>query len=398
MAHPASPGMEGAVDGGDGAADAGSGPRVFAVAKRSLDGGHEGDVLACDAAANLVASAGEDGCTVWDTRQRSLVARFGIGLFGDNSGDSPLSSVIFPGASSGTTPGDPVALCVSHGPSVSSLDLRRPGAVAATSGAFAEDEVNQVVCHDKGAYLACADDAGDVTVLTYPGLAVHKRLARAHDNLCTSVQFRPRRPWDVVSGAMDGTVCQWDFSRTQCVSQTGLNASREAGASVNPEDDPSEVPSLGQGFNPALVQSLAMGRDGHWLAAGAHNGSVHVLSFRSGKARRGSRAFGFTSCVSDAHAGSAAQVHCPRWDGGGDNALVSGGDDAKLRFWTVRSPYHPCICPSAPPCKPVYALSSDNCRPHNPSVTYHLLHTVLFNHARTLRAAAPVWADLGAHR
>lgn len=94
-------------------------------------------------------------------------------------------------------------------------------------------------------------------------------------------------------------------------------------------------PGLGAGINPALVQSLSAGEGGRWVAAGAHNGSVHVLTFNNNKVsgRKGTAAFAHAVQVPGAHTGSASQVHSPCWNGSG--SVISGGDDAQLRFWKV---------------------------------------------------------------
>lgn len=206
--------------------------RTIAVAKEYLGGGG-GGVYACAGVGPLVASAGEAGCVLWDIRQPASTAavHFDSGLFGCSGEEEPLNSVAFAPSATGNKSGaqlqdvPPQTLCVAHGRQVSLLDLRRPGVVVAGSGSVAADDINQIVVHEKGDYVACADDAGDVVLLTYPGLRLHKRMARAHENLCTAVQFRPRRPWEMVSGGMDGTVCQWNFSKTRYVSQYDLSES-----------------------------------------------------------------------------------------------------------------------------------------------------------------------------
>ena len=39
-----------------------------------------------------------------------------------------------------------------------------------------------------------------------------RALRGGHANICTAVAFRPHRPWELLSGGLDGALVRWDFS------------------------------------------------------------------------------------------------------------------------------------------------------------------------------------------
>lgn len=40
----------------------------------------------------------------------------------------------------------------------------------------------------------------------------YKALRGAHANICAAVAFRPHRPWELLSGGLDGALVRWDFA------------------------------------------------------------------------------------------------------------------------------------------------------------------------------------------
>ena len=66
----------------------------------------------------------------------------------------------------------------------------------------------------RGATLAIADDGGSVHVVDAATHVLQKVLRGAHaGSLCSAVAFRPRRPWELLSGGLDARLARWDFAR-----------------------------------------------------------------------------------------------------------------------------------------------------------------------------------------
>ncbi len=42
--------------------------------------------------------------------------------------------------------------------------------------------------------------------------AQYRALRGAHASICAAVAFRPQRPWELLSGGLDGALARWDFS------------------------------------------------------------------------------------------------------------------------------------------------------------------------------------------
>ena len=162
-------------------------------------------------------------------------------------------------------PGEDASLFAAAGSCVLELDLRAGLGPAAVRGCFAAsaEEVNCVAASAaNGGWVAAADDAGEVQVISLaPGAAgaagaaggaagtagavgaagaanssaaaaggageaggaggwprparpgTYKTLRRGHSNIAAAVAFRPHRPWELLSGGLDSTVVKWDFSR-----------------------------------------------------------------------------------------------------------------------------------------------------------------------------------------
>ena len=39
-----------------------------------------------------------------------------------------------------------------------------------------------------------------------------RALRGGHANICAAVAFRPHRPWELLSGGLDGALVRWEFS------------------------------------------------------------------------------------------------------------------------------------------------------------------------------------------
>jgi WD40 repeat protein len=148
------------------------------------------------------------------------------------------------------------------------LDLRHSldATAVCCSYAVSQEEVNSIaVSAANGGWLAAADDAGEAHVMSLQpqqGMAqpsshaqggaaaaaegqtaveaaaaaaapvrvpaTCKTLRRGHSNICSSVAFRPHRPWELLSGGLDATVVMWDFSRLRSLQTWNLNTEATA--------------------------------------------------------------------------------------------------------------------------------------------------------------------------
>ena len=58
---------------------------------------------------------------------------------------------------------------------------------------------SRLTLNAKGTLLAAVDDSGEAVVVDLEGGKLQKRLQGAYENICSSVQFRLRRPWEVIT-------------------------------------------------------------------------------------------------------------------------------------------------------------------------------------------------------
>lgn len=78
---------------------------------------------------------------------------------------------------------------------------------------YNKEEINQVVCNSKSSFLAAADDGGDVKIIDIRQQCLYKTLRAGHESICSSVQFLPWKPWEVITGGLDSKLVMWDFSK-----------------------------------------------------------------------------------------------------------------------------------------------------------------------------------------
>lgn len=164
----------------------------------TLSGGHNESVLSLDINIfGVLASGSEDCLCVWNSDGTPSTKI-------NSPNDSDIAGVCF-------SKQKPEELFFSAGTKIFNYDLRSMSSPLCEFE-YNEDEINQIVVHDKGQYLAACDDTGAVKVIDLHQKKLFKTLNRSHTNICSSVQFRPQRPWDLVTGGMDFKVVYWDFS------------------------------------------------------------------------------------------------------------------------------------------------------------------------------------------
>lgn len=149
--------------------------------------------------------------------------------------------------------------------------------------------MNQVAIHNKGNYLAACDDSAEIKVIDVQSGKLFKSLKNKHENICSSVQFRPNRPWEIVSGGMDFRIVSWDYSSGRVLQE--LNVQELGGDS-----------SEGAYFvNPPFVHSIHMAGNGRMFAAGLGNGNIQLFRFE------GKKKFTADQCLNK-HTSSASQL------------------------------------------------------------------------------------------
>jgi len=168
------------------------------IKKGTLSGGHKDSVLSLDINTfGVIASGGEDKCLcVWNDETPSTKL--------NSPNDYEIAGICF-------SKQKPEQLFFSAGTKIFNYDLRSMSSPLCEYE-YNEDEINQIVLHGKEQYLAACDDTGSVKIIDLHQKKLFKTLKRSHSNICSSLQFRPNRPWDLVTGGMDFKVVYWDFS------------------------------------------------------------------------------------------------------------------------------------------------------------------------------------------
>lgn len=178
---------------------------------------------------------------------------------------------------------------------------------------FNEEEINEITLNEKENFLAAAEDSNNIKIINLSDSKVFKTL-RKHTNICSTVRFRPHRPWELLSGGYDSKLIQWDFgkSRAYCIMDM-----QEMGCV------PDELDSYL--VNPPFVHSIAVSMTGNTVAVGTENALVQVFdaSKRTLQLQHTLRA----------HTQGVSQVHCPVF--APDKFVVSGGNDGRICVWDL---------------------------------------------------------------
>lgn len=212
--------------------------------KSTWIGGHKSSVLSLDVnREGVLASGGEEELCVW-SKDGSSQTKLSYHSVDDSK---EVNSVCF-------CVKNPERLYTSCGNKIFGYDLRNLSSTVCEFE-FNEDEINQVVIHDKGSRAAACDDSGEIKVIEVQSGRLFKTLKNKHDNICSAVQFRPNRPWEVVSGGMDFRVVSWDFSSGRALEE--LNVQELGGES----DEGAYL------VNPPFVHSIHMAGNGRMFAA-----------------------------------------------------------------------------------------------------------------------------------
>lgn len=263
-----------------------------------LKGGHTTPVLCVDVAnsSGMVASGGEDGeLCLWSSTGQ-LLHRY-------RRPNMDCTSVLF-------SKDNPNTLYAAFGTDVLIFNAAQPEEPVYVFQSN-QDEVNQVVLDDKEQFLAACDDSGEIKIYGLSDRKVYKTLRFKHTNICSTVLFRSKRNWEVLSGGMDCRLIHWNFSKPKCLNQFNMqelhSTSNDASAYM---------------INPPFIHHLAANADGSLTACALENGLVAVYDSTQKHLHE-------KFCL-HAHQQGVSQVHFTS-----DARLMTSGNDAKVILWDL---------------------------------------------------------------
>lgn len=266
-----------------------------------LTGGHSENVLCVATTCNgQILSGGEDGefcCWAPDGRliHKKKVAE-----------DADVTSICCSRL-------QPEQFFISCGSQIHIMDLRNLDEKI-NSFDFNEDEVNHIALNEKETFLAAGDDSGHIKIIDLHDKKVYKTL-RKHTNICSSVTFRPRRPWDLFSAGLDCQLIVWDFSRSRSTCMIDMRG-------IGSPDEDSESGSYL--INPPFVHAISLTKDGSILACALEN--AEIVLFRSAQ-----RQIAYQTTLRG-HTQGVSQVHFPAF---ADKMLISGANDGLVNIWDL---------------------------------------------------------------
>jgi len=157
----------------------------------------------------------------------------------------------------------------------------------------------------KGSFLASCDDSGEIKIFNLDQDSLFKTL-RCHKNICTSVKFRPRHPWEVVSGALDCKIYNCEFSRGKPKFSFDLASSGQK-----------------QIVNPPFVYCLDISQDDRKLVAGLGDCTIAIFDLNAKRKTH----------ILESHTASVSQVIFPAFEP--INHVLSGANDKMIALWNI---------------------------------------------------------------
>ncbi|KAL5774225.1 hypothetical protein ACOSP7_011782 [Xanthoceras sorbifolium] len=292
----------------------------------------------------LIATSGEDGRICWfDLRCKDVQLVIDVG-------SEPITSLCFKSGTEGV-------VYVSSGKEVKSFDVHMPTSwKPLETYNYNKEEINQIACNSKSSFLACADDSADVKIIDIRQHCLYKTLRAGHSNICSTVQFIPWRPWEVITGGLDSKLVMWDFSkgRSNKIVDFGL-------PDMNNNNG-------GQCYNPAFVHAIAvpdvdmLDKTDKICVVARGDGAIDVINIESElntvrsknstKARKGSKSIskddiravemenldqngGKSLHLDYSLGGHTAAASCVTFSLFGERGkcVISGGNDKSVKVW-----------------------------------------------------------------
>ncbi|XP_044494916.1 WD repeat-containing protein 53 [Mangifera indica] len=309
--------------------------------------GHTATATCCIASRErpgIIVTSGEDGCICWfDLRCKEV--QFIIDV-----GNEPVTSLCFKS-------GNEDIVYASSGKEVKAFDVQMGASWKALECYnYNKEEIDQIACNSKSSFLACADDGGDVKIIDTRQHCLYKTLRSGHSSICSTVQFVPWKPWDVITGGLDSKLVMWDFSRGHLLKIIDFGL---------PDVNNSNT---GQCYNPAFVHAIAvpdvdmLDKTDKICAVARGDGVVDVLNIESElsttrsknsiKAQKGSQSIPKNNTLAGemetlnlnggkrlhldySLGGHTAAASCMAFSLFGEKGkyLISGGNDKSVKVW-----------------------------------------------------------------
>lgn len=177
---------------------------------------------------------------------------------------------------------------------------------------FNQEEVNHTALNEKGNFLAACDDSGEVKIIDLESNKLYKTLTKHHTNICNSVQFRPTKPSELITGALDCTVVRWDYTRNQPLDKISMQLGEHDSYSINPP----------------MVHTISIADHGNTFVCGLGNGSVVVYKILGKNITR-------LACMRKLHDACCSHLQHARFSSSNGDCLLSGGNDGKVLMFQV---------------------------------------------------------------
>ena len=156
------------------------------------------------------------------------------------------------------------------------------------------------------------------------------RTLRVHENICSSVHFRPIAQWEVATGGMD---CR--FTRS--------NFSTSSALEVISTEQQLQQQQQQTTYNPPLVNNVCYSGGGEWLVAGVGDYTARLLKIQKrraggGKGKGGAKGGGEVKSLEwlmKGHLGGVTQSCFLSLSKEGGEVVVTAGNDSKIKFWRL---------------------------------------------------------------
>ena len=177
---------------------------------------------------------------------------------------------------------------------------------------FNQEEINHIALNEKGNFLAACDDSGEVKIIDLESKKLYKTLTKHHTNICNSVQFRPTKPSELITGALDCTVIRWDYTRIQPLDKISMQLSEHDSYSINPP----------------MVHAVSIAGHGNRFVCGLGNGSVAVYEILGKNITR-------LACMRKLHDVCCSHLQHVQFSDVKGDCVLSGGNDGKILMFQV---------------------------------------------------------------
>lgn len=183
---------------------------------------------------------------------------------------------------------------------------------------FNQEEINQTALNEKGNFLAACDDSGEVKIIDLENSKLYKTLTKHHTNICNSVQFRPTKPSELITGALDCTVIRWDYTKNQLLDKISMQLGEYDSYSINPP----------------MVHAISIATHGNTFVCGLGNGTVAVYKILSKNITR-------LACMKRLHDVCCSHLQHAQFTSGQGDCLLSGGNDGKVLMFQITEAKEP---------------------------------------------------------